>query len=568
MCACRPYIWSVCLLLTLSVACTPEKPSTETKSFFVREEKKPRVVVFVHGVLGDPRATWTNITSGAFFPELLPKDDTFDEADIFVYGFPSPKLEGSYDIDELTEHMRRSLDFAGITKNYEQIVFVCHSMGGLVTRAYLLKYRDEIGAKVPMIYFFSTPSTGSSIAAFAEKLGKNPQFGDMVDIADNTYLGSQQTSWLASTFPRSVRSFCAYEVLQTYGKVIVDRTSATNLCNVRLDPIKANHIDIVKPTSLEDDAFIALKLAYTEAFGASGDPVALDQQSIPNLLASLRSPTRRLSYIVREPLDLSSLAGSAEQWYVMNLTFEDAGVIRVGNRDLKLDVRGKLVASQAGMTIFQAFPVAKGVGDRGTDGPKGANGAAGGGYGDGGQRGGDGEPGQKGEDGLSAGNVEVVLRELPSKAFRISLVGQTGGTGGDGGVGGNGGRGADGRPSESGLFDCSKGGGDGGRGGDGGNGGDAGDGGACGQGGQFVVDAPDEMRPALVAMIKIDDTRSQSGTYGNPGSPGAAGGGGTMGRGGGHCGGGHGGSGGRDGNPGSKPQQGPTFCPATSLVIR
>ena len=40
-----------------------------------------------------------------------------------------------------------------------EMILVCHSMGGPVTRALLLKYQ-QLAAEVPMICFFSTPTTG------------------------------------------------------------------------------------------------------------------------------------------------------------------------------------------------------------------------------------------------------------------------------------------------------------------------------------------------------------------------------------------------------------------------
>jgi pimeloyl-ACP methyl ester carboxylesterase len=43
-------------------------------------------------------------------------------------------------IDELAEHMRLLLN-AGDIASYQNLVFVAHSMGGLVTQAYLLKNR-------------------------------------------------------------------------------------------------------------------------------------------------------------------------------------------------------------------------------------------------------------------------------------------------------------------------------------------------------------------------------------------------------------------------------------------
>lgn len=548
--------------------CEPAPQERDNSSSFPeRSNNKHRVIVFVHGVLGEPRATWTNSTTGAFFPAIVSKDSTFDEADIFVYGFPSPKAKGSYNIDELTDHMRRTLDVNNITKNYDEVVFVCHSMGGIVTRAFLLKFRD-IEFKVPMIYFFSTPSTGSSLAAFAKAFGKNPQFADMVGIADNTYLGSQQSSWLASKYANSVKSFCAYEVLDTYGVRVVDRSSATNLCNVRLDPIDANHVDIVKPKSEKGEAFIAFKLAYQETFDISGGSVILDSETLPNLLPELRSRSHRQSYVVRKPLLLAGLTGAREEWYAMNLSFEKEGIIYIGSRDLKIDVRGRFEVGQENDLVVAGFPPDQQSAGPSTDGKNGENGRAGNDDGDNGQNGSDGKAGGTGLDGQNAGNFELILRQLPTKSFKVALAGQRGGPGGNGGLGGRGGRGANGSPSRSGAFGCNAGGGDGGRGGNGGKGGDAAMGGNCGNGGQILLTVPEALRTELLSFVKVDETRATPGAPGAPGAPGGAGDGGGMGRGGGFCGGGRGGDSGRPGEPGKVPVDSRGPCLPTRIVVR
>ena len=120
------------------------------------------VIVFVHGVLGDARTTWSS--GNSYWPELLTQDRTFDGQDIYVYGYPSPKLSRSFSIDEVADNLRLVLSDDGILR-YTEITFVCHSMGGLVTRAFLLKYR-AVAPKIRLVYFFATPTTGSPYAAF------------------------------------------------------------------------------------------------------------------------------------------------------------------------------------------------------------------------------------------------------------------------------------------------------------------------------------------------------------------------------------------------------------------
>jgi pimeloyl-ACP methyl ester carboxylesterase len=110
------------------------------------------VIIFVHGVVGDAISTWTNPDTKAYWPDLLTKDPKFDHYDIFVYEFPSTPVGTSLEIDELADDMKRVLENAEVL-GQKELIFLSHSMGGLVTRALLLKYRELI-PKVGFIYFF------------------------------------------------------------------------------------------------------------------------------------------------------------------------------------------------------------------------------------------------------------------------------------------------------------------------------------------------------------------------------------------------------------------------------
>ena len=220
------------------------------------------VIVFVHGVIGKAFSTWTNKDSGVFWPDLLTQDATFDSFDVYVYEYPSPFLRTSFNQDEVAEDMRLRFDIDGITK-YSEIVFLTHSMGGIVTRAYLLKYQDIAKSKVKFMHFFATPTEGSELSRLGNFLSKNPQFGRMVPITSDSYLADQLRSWHAAQF--QIETFCAYEK-EPLGPVgiIVNMQSAAALCTGHIDPIYANHIDIVKPRDLTSKSHLVFKSAFAK----------------------------------------------------------------------------------------------------------------------------------------------------------------------------------------------------------------------------------------------------------------------------------------------------------------
>jgi pimeloyl-ACP methyl ester carboxylesterase len=213
------------------------------------------IVIFVHGVLGASKSTWTNGPS--YWPSLLTTDSTFNDLDIFVYSYPTT-MWATMSIDELAENMRLQLSANGIS-GYAHIIFLSHSMGGLITRAYLLKNRD-VAERTLFLYFLSTPTTGSQVASFATFLSSNPQFGKMQPMNAEDYLADLVRQWLAADL--KIPSYCAYEKRSTYVFEVVKMQSATALCTKALDPLDADHISIAKPSNLNADPYLAFKVAY------------------------------------------------------------------------------------------------------------------------------------------------------------------------------------------------------------------------------------------------------------------------------------------------------------------
>ena len=166
-----------------------------------RGPSKDTVIVFVHGVLGDSKLTWSPDDGKTTFPGLLSEDPQFNYADIFVVEYDTGKTGKKSSIPELAQQLKRDFFSAGIFEQHKTVIFICHSMGGLVIREFLLSNRQYI-PKVALSYFYGTPTTGSAIGQLATYLSANSQFGDMVPIQDNSLLKSMLIGW--SNSPKEI----------------------------------------------------------------------------------------------------------------------------------------------------------------------------------------------------------------------------------------------------------------------------------------------------------------------------------------------------------------------------
>lgn len=229
--------------------------ATQIPAGYVNRTNAETAVVFVHGVFGDATSTWSNATSGSSWPILMASDTVFANADVYVHSFRSPYATEAMSIDELVEDARVAFNHDEIFAAHRRIYFICHSMGGLVVRGLLRRYRD-FAKQVPAILFLATPTEGSGLARAARTLSGNPHLASMADRGrGDAYLNVLRRDWVAAQF--SITSRCLYETRDTFGQRVVSEESASALCNGPVQPFNGNHIEIAKPAARTDRTYTA-----------------------------------------------------------------------------------------------------------------------------------------------------------------------------------------------------------------------------------------------------------------------------------------------------------------------
>ena len=141
-------------------------------------------LVFVHGLNGDPKDTWTSKENGVFWPgQLLPSFVEDQNVRILVYGYDADVTSfkgtaGGVTKDKIHNHAERLIaDLCAnrrVRKATERpLIFVAHSLGGLVVKRALIYSAEITGSKTEHlrsifvstfgILFLGTPHKGADL---------------------------------------------------------------------------------------------------------------------------------------------------------------------------------------------------------------------------------------------------------------------------------------------------------------------------------------------------------------------------------------------------------------------
>jgi protein SERAC1 len=258
-------------------------------------------VCFVHGLTGNRDSTWTAHGQSKPWPEtLLPPK--LVKARILTYGYDAYIVRKSVAAsNRLIDHSTNLLndlttDRVNNNASSRPIIFVAHSLGGLVCKEALLRSRNNPEAHLKNIFnctkgiiFMGTPHTGSWMAdwakmpasAFGIVKSTNKSLLKILE-TDDQFLESIQVEFLAMIRDlreenRRLEVTCFFEELPlpVVGKV-VPKDSAT-FAGYNPISIHADHCNMVKFASADENGFKRLlgELVRWEAevrYSATNEP--------------------------------------------------------------------------------------------------------------------------------------------------------------------------------------------------------------------------------------------------------------------------------------------------------
>jgi pimeloyl-ACP methyl ester carboxylesterase len=204
------------------------------------------LLLFIHGLGGDREATW-----GAF-PSLLMSDKSFSNRyaiDFYTYPttlFRLPFFPRAPKIQVLADGLRAQIKYAG----HERVSLVCHSLGGLIAKHYLIEELEANRALwVDRVVFLAVPNNGSDLAAVGALLSwRHHQLRQLRKDADIIEFSNR--AWRRHNMRNNVR----LKYIVGSQDRVVDRLSAEEYWgNPDVETVLGSgHIDIVKPNHSDD----------------------------------------------------------------------------------------------------------------------------------------------------------------------------------------------------------------------------------------------------------------------------------------------------------------------------
>jgi len=154
------------------------------------------VIVFVHGILSDSRGCWlyndkTNPENNRYWPEMILEEKRIGKVSIFLGGFYTKFDSGDYKVENCSYEIFKALnrtDKEGRQPpiNKKNIVFICHSTGGIVIRYMLEREQAVFKDKNIGLILIASPSYGSKLenrldwlaTLYNQQLGKQLKWGN------------------------------------------------------------------------------------------------------------------------------------------------------------------------------------------------------------------------------------------------------------------------------------------------------------------------------------------------------------------------------------------------------
>lgn len=269
----------------------------QNNSWYHYNQSTDTTLVFVHGFFSSATACWHNKKTEKSWPELIIGDSRIKNISIFMGGYYTDADSGSYAIrecsQELFDGLRRIDQFDSKPPlNFEKIIFVCHSLGGIVVRYMLECFREHFKNHKIGLVLMASPSIGSDYADKLSKVAKfyknraanqlqmnsellsdlDDRFKDFLDRRDhNSFFGIEGTEHVGLVH---------FKWLPGFKPIVLKNSSARYFGGSRTVP-GTNHSSIVKPADIDHGSHrLLLDFLNNTFFPKAGLPQTIQHEAM------------------------------------------------------------------------------------------------------------------------------------------------------------------------------------------------------------------------------------------------------------------------------------------------
>ncbi|MCB1035608.1 MAG: hypothetical protein KDD47_17430 [Acidobacteria bacterium] len=240
------------------------------------EKERKMDVVFVHGLGGDREGTWHPAGRPQdLFPRWIGEDHP--EVGVWSLGYgarTSDWFGASMPLADRAVNALEHLRAHGLVRR--PLVFVTHSLGGIVVKRMLRHARDMNAGdleEVRGVAFLATPHGGSSLATFARLLPRIFRPSSLVYelVAAHPEL-RDLSSWYRNNHQRlGIRTKVLFETQKTWWlKVVREDAADPGVAGVDVVPIPADHFSICKPCSRDELVYRTVSAFVAECLAGKG----------------------------------------------------------------------------------------------------------------------------------------------------------------------------------------------------------------------------------------------------------------------------------------------------------
>jgi pimeloyl-ACP methyl ester carboxylesterase len=225
-------------------------------------------IIFIHGFNGETTLSWGR------FPDLLGNEPSLNGWDIVCFGYESslaPDMTGIWKgnppIQTIADSLRTFIS-GSFTSKYDALVFIAHSMGGLVVQRALLD-EHALARKVDKVILFGTPSFGLNKAwlfqlPILKSLYRQPR--DMGKKSE--FIRSLRSDW-SQQFQTAI-PFGFLAIAGSEDEFVPRSSSIDGFLQDQIAVVPGDHLTIVKPEKAADASFNLVHGFITEKAGYLG----------------------------------------------------------------------------------------------------------------------------------------------------------------------------------------------------------------------------------------------------------------------------------------------------------